>query len=258
MNLEMSWLQEAFYKCEIKFIFLMAKLIYGKNPVLNALLENRVLKVYLKEGFNDARILKTITSTRTNVRYVSNNELVRLSHVENHQGIVADVQAFEYSSLDEIIHRSLKSEQPLILLLDEISDPHNFGAIIRSADAFNVDGIIIKDRNQVEVNSTVYKVSTGAIEHVKIAKVSNLSNAIKVLKKNGFWIYSAAGEGADDYNKQNYDGKNAIIVGNEGVGISKLVRENSDFIIKIPMMGHVNSLNVSVATGILLSRIRNK
>ena len=236
----------------------MAKLIYGKNPVLNALIENRVLNVYLKEGFNDARILKLISSTRTKVRYVSNGELIRLSGSETHQGIVASIQSFEYSSLDEIIHKSIDKEQPLILLLDEINDPHNFGAIIRSADAFNVDGIIIKDRNQVDVNSTVYKVSTGAIEHVKIAKVSNLSNAIKVLKQNGFWIYAAAGEGADDYNKQNYSGKNAIIVGNEGVGISKLVRENSDFIIKIPMMGKVNSLNVSVATGILLSRIRNK
>ena len=237
----------------------MAKYIYGKNPVLNALEENRVLKVYLKEGFSDARLLKKLSSTRTiMVRYVSNGELNRLSNSETHQGIVAEVQNFEYSSIDEIIKGSLTKEQPLILLLDEINDPHNFGAIIRSADAFGVDGIIIKDRNQADVTPTVYKVSTGAIEHVCIAKVSNLSNVIKVLKKNGFWIYAAAGEGAEEYHKQNYNGKNAVIVGNEGVGISKLVRENSDFIIKIPMIGHVNSLNVSVATGILLSRIRNK
>lgn len=236
----------------------MAKYIYGKNPVVNSLLEKKVNVVYLKEGFSDAKILSIIQSNRTNVRYVSDRELTRLVSSENHQGIVAEVHEFFYASLDEIIHRANKSESPLVLILDEITDPHNFGAIIRSADAFKVDGIIIKDRNQVEVNSTVYKVSTGAIEHVKIAKVSNLSNAIKELKKNGFWVYSAAGEAADDYNKQNYSGKNVIIVGNEGKGISKLVRENSDFIIKIPMMGKVNSLNVSVATGILLSRIRNK
>ena len=236
----------------------MAKYIYGKNPVVNSLLEKKVNIVYLKEGFSDAKILSIIQSNRTNVRYVSDRELTRLVSSENHQGIVAEVHEFFYASLDEIIHRANKSESPLILILDEITDPHNFGAIIRSADAFKVDGIIIKDRNQVEVNSTVYKVSTGAIEHVKIAKVSNLSNAIKELKQNGLWFYSAAGEAADDYNKQNYSGKNVIIVGNEGKGISKLVRENSDFIIKIPMMGKVNSLNVSVATGILLSRIRNK
>lgn len=236
----------------------MAKLIYGKNPVTSALEEGKVNRLYLKEGFNDAKINKLVSSTRTNVRYVSNGELTRLCGVDTHQGIVAQINDFNYSSLDEIIHSSLKSESPLILILDEVTDPHNFGAIIRSADAFKVDGIIIKDRNQVEVNSTVYKVSTGAIDHVKIAKVSNLNNAIKTLKKNGYWIYAAAGEGALEYHKQNYNGKNVLIVGNEGVGISRLVRENSDFIIKIPMMGEINSLNVSVATGILLSRIRNK
>ena len=236
----------------------MAKLIYGKNPVINALLEGKVKKVFLKEGFDDAKTLKLINRTKSQISYVSNSELIRLSGSNTHQGIIASVEEFNYSSLDEIIHKAEKNKEPLILLLDEITDPHNFGAIIRSADAFNVDGIIIKDRNQVEVNSTVYKVSTGAIEHVKIAKVSNLSNAIKALKKAGYWVYSAAGEGSEDYHKQNYAGKNAIIVGNEGTGISKLVRENSDFIIRIPMMGKVNSLNVSVATGILLSRIRNK
>ncbi len=236
----------------------MAKFIYGKNPVANALEENKVLSLYLKEGFSDAKILKLISTTRTKVRYVSNGDLMRLSHSDVNQGIVAEIQSFEYSSVEEILHKAKDKTSPLILVLDEINDPHNFGAIIRSADAFGVDGIIIKDRNQVEVNSTVYKVSTGAVEHVRIAKVSNLSNVINILKKEGYWIYAAAGEGKDEYHKQNYSGKNAIIVGNEGKGISKLVRENSDFIIKIPMIGHINSLNVSVATGILLSRIRNK
>ncbi len=236
----------------------MAKLIYGKNPIINALAEKKVLKLYLKEGFHDEKIAKLIRNTSIKPTIVSNGELNRLVGDVAHQGIAALVDNFQYSSIDEIINNSKKKERPLILILDEISDPHNFGAIIRSADAFSVDGIIVKDRNQAEVNSTVYKVSTGAIDHVKIAKVANLSNAIKLLKKNGYWIYSAAGEGTQKYNEQDYSIPVALIVGNEGNGISKLVRENSDFIIQIPMTGNINSLNVSVATGILLSRIRNK
>lgn len=236
----------------------MAKLIYGRNPITNALLDQKVIKIYFKEGFHDEKILTICRNSFVKPTFVSNSELVRMVGNVNHQGVVAKVQEFEYSSLDEIIRNCKDKAQPLVLILDEISDPHNFGAIIRSADAFSVDGIIIKDRNQVEVNSTVYKVSTGAVDHVKIAKVSNLSSAIKVLKKNGFWIYSAAGEGELEYHRQNYNTATALVVGNEGSGISKLVRENSDFIIKIPMTGNINSLNVSVATGILLARIRNK
>ena len=191
-------------------------------------------------------------------KYVDIETLNKMSHNGNHQGIIVETYPHEYSSFDEILKSVKDKEQPLILILDEIEDPHNFGAILRSADAFGVDGVIVKSKNQVPLNSTVAKVSTGAIEYVKVTQVSNLNNVIKTLKDNGFWIYAADGSGKDDYQKVDYSGPVALIVGSEGRGISQLVMKNSDFIIKIPMIGHVNSLNVSVSTGILLSRIRNK
>ena len=231
---------------------------YGRLPALNSLSQNKAVKAFVQKGFSDERILKLLDEKHIPFSFVDIARLNELSHHGNHQGIVLEIKPFEYSDLNSIISKSKYSEHPLVLILDEIEDPHNFGAIIRSCDAFGVDGIIIKSKNQVPVNMTVAKVSTGAIDYVRIAQVSNISNAIQKLKDNGFWIYSADGSGTDDYNSVNYDGPVALVVGSEGRGISRLVLDNSDFIIKIPMKGHVNSLNVSVATGILLSRIRNK
>lgn len=235
----------------------MQNLIYGRNPLLSFISNGKIQKVFLQKGFSDAKILNALKENKLTPQYVDINELNKMTHNGNHQGVVAIISPFNYSSLDEIINKAKKNTQPFILVLDEINDPHNFGAIIRTADAFSVDGIIIKSRNQVEVNMTVTKVATGATNFVKIAKVNNLNNAIKTLKENGFWIYAADGLGKDDYSKLKYDGPTALVMGSEGFGISKLVLDNSDFIIKIPMSGHVNSLNVSVATGIIISKIRN-
>lgn len=232
--------------------------VYGRIPSLNCLTTSKVKSVYLQNNFSDEKLLKAISSKGIKPQFKSLNELNRLTNNGNHQGIVVEVFPHEYSSLEEIIQSAKGKEQPLVLLLDEIEDPQNFGAIIRSADAFGVDGIIIKNNNQVSLNWTVAKVSTGAIEYVKVAQVSNLSNAIKTLKDNGYWIYAADGVAKDSYQKVDYSGAVALVVGSEGRGISPLVMKNSDFIVKIPMSGHVNSLNVSVSTGILLSRIRNK
>lgn len=232
--------------------------VYGRIPALNTLEQHKATKAYVQKGFSDERILNAIKKERISLSYVDISKLDEMTSKGNHQGVVLEVKPFEYSDLTSIINLSKKKEHPLILILDEIEDPHNFGAIIRSADAFGVDGIIIKKQNQVPVNMTVSKVSTGAIEFVKIAQVANLTATIEKLKENGYWIYSADGSGRDDYQNINYDGPVALVVGSEGRGISQLVLKNSDFIIKIPMSGHVNSLNVSVATGILLSRIRNK
>lgn len=234
-----------------------ANYVYGRLPAMNALEKNKALKAYLLKGFSDARILDLLRAKKINYSFVEMDRLNDLSHHGNHQGVVLEVKPFEYSDLNSIINAAKKKTNPLILILDEIEDPHNFGAIIRSCDAFDVDGIIIKSRNQVPITMTVSKVSTGAIEYVRIAQVSNLSSAINKLKENGFWIYAADGSGKEDYQKINYSGPVALVMGSEGHGISRLVLDNSDFIIKIPMYGHVNSLNVSVATGILLSRIRN-
>ena len=232
--------------------------VYGRLSSLNCLATSKVKCVYLQENFSDGKLLSEISKKGLKPIYKSLNELNRMTGNGNHQGIVVEIMPHEYSSLEDIIQSAKGKKQPLVLLLDEIEDPQNFGAILRSADAFGVDGVIIKNNNQVQLNWTVAKVSTGAIEYVKVAQVANLSNAIKTLKDNGFWIYAADGSGKENYQDQNYTGAVALIVGSEGRGISPLVMKNSDFIIKIPMSGHVNSLNVSVSTGILLSRIRNK
>ena len=232
--------------------------IYGRLPSLNCLSTNKVKNVFIQINFSDEKILALLSKKGINPKRVDIDTLNRISGNGNHQGIIVETYPHEYSSLEEIIKSSKDKKQPLILILDEIEDPHNFGAILRSADAFSVDGVIIKSKNQVPLNWTVAKVSTGAIEYVKVAQVSNLSNAIRTLKDNGFWIYAADGSGKDSYEKVDYSGPVALIVGSEGRGISQLVMKNSNFIIKIPMTGHVNSLNVSVSTGILLSRIRNK
>lgn len=232
-------------------------LIYGRLPALNSLSQNKATKAYVQKGFSDGRILSLIKEKKVPLEYVEIEKLNILSNRGNHQGVVLEIKPFEYSDVNSIINISMKKEHPLILILDEIEDPHNFGAIIRSCDAFGVDGIIIKSRNQVPINMTVSKVSTGAIDYVRVAQVSNLSNVINKLKENGYWVYAADGSGDQDYQNVKYDGPVALIVGSEGRGISRLVLDNSDFVIKIPMSGHVNSLNVSVATGILLSRIRN-
>ena len=232
--------------------------VYGRIPVLNALESNKVLEVFLQKGFSDNKVLNVIKDKKVKFSFVDIVKLNELSSKGNHQGVVAITKPFEYSDLASIIASAKKKEHPLILILDEIEDPHNFGAIIRSADAFDVNGIIIKNRNQAPVTMIVSKVSTGAIEYVRIAQVTNLVSAINKLKDNGFWIYAADGSAKDEFQKVKYDGPVALVVGSEGRGISRLVLDNSDFIIKIPMSGHVNSLNVSVATGIILSQIRNK
>ena len=232
-------------------------LIYGRIPVKSSLESNKVKKLLVQKGFSDESLLKLAREKKVDVEFVDQPILASLSENGNHQGVIAEVEEYRYCTLESIIEESKGKKQPLILILDEIEDPHNLGAIIRSCDAFGVDGIILKNRNQVQINMTVVKVSTGAIDHVKICQVSNISNAIQVLKRHGFWIYASDGSAKTDYDTIKYDGPTALIVGSEGNGISRLVLENSDFVVKIPMLGHVNSLNVSVATGVLLSNIRS-
>ena len=236
----------------------VSNLINGRNTVIASLNENQVKTIYLQDHFSNKEILSLISEKNIKTIYLPIDEMNKKAKFGNHQGIIAMVKDYQYVSLDEIITEANKKENPLILILDEIEDPHNFGAILRSADAFSVDGIIIKNRNQVNVNSTVAKVSTGAINYVKVAMVSNLVSAINKLKDAGYWVYSSDGSAKDDYSKLDYNGKTVVVMGSEGRGISRLVLDNSDFKIKIPMTGHVNSLNVSVATGIILAMIRSK
>lgn len=175
----------------------------------------------------------------------------------NHQGVAIVVSSGSYSSVEEIIESAKADSKPaFILVLDEIEDPHNFGAIIRTAECCAVHGIIIPKRHSVGINNTVYKTACGAAEYVKIARVSNLASTLDMLKENGIWVYGADMNG-DDIFSTDFNADTAIVIGNEGKGISRLVKEKCDFLVKIPMFGKINSLNASVAAGISMYSVVN-
>lgn len=221
--------------------------ICGKNVAkeyLNG--NNKIKKVFLNNGFNDVEIMNLLKSKKIKIDYVEKREL-DMKTMENHQGIILEVDDFEYSNLNII----LEKENPLVVMLDHIQDPHNFGAIIRTCEAAGVDAIIIPKDRSVSVNGTVIRTSVGASKYVPIIRVTNLVSTIKELKKEGFWFFGTDMNG-QNYSKLDYKGKTCLIVGNEGDGMSKLVKENCDFIASIPMIGKINSLNASVATGIII------
>ena len=221
--------------------------ICGKNVAREYLDSNEKIKrVYLAKNYNDNEIIKKIEKKNCIVESVEKSVLDKLTK-ENHQGIVLCVPDFEYSSIDDFVNK----ENALVLILDHIEDPHNFGAIIRTAEAAGVDGIIIPKNRSVDVTSTVIRTSVGASKYVPIAQITNLNNTIKELKKKGFWVVGTDMDGTN-YDEIDYKGKTCIIIGNEGSGISRLVRENCDFIASIPMNGKINSLNASVAAGIII------
>lgn len=221
--------------------------VYGKNVALEYLNSNKKIeKVFVQDNFNDLDLLNIISKRNIKMQTLSKFDMNKKIN-GLHQGIILSVEDYEYAKLDEI----LLDDDNLIVMLDHIEDPHNFGAIIRSCEAAGVAGIIIPNDRSVEVNSTVIKTSVGTTEKVKIVKVANLNNTIKTLKSKGYWIFGTDMNG-EDYTKLDYRGKTCIICGNEGVGISKLVKENCDFIASIHMKGEVNSLNASVATAIVL------
>ena len=218
-------------------------LIFGRNPVKEAIRHNSVVSLFMADSFHDSEILNLISSTSLTTKIVSVNELNQMCQGV-HQGIAA-------------IIKSKKEKNPIIVMLDGINDPHNFGAILRCCDIFGVVGVIIAKHNQVPLNATVAKTSAGAINYVPVVSVTNLNNAIKALKDAGFWIVASSGNAETNYQDLKYDFPTVLVIGNEGDGVSNLVLKNSDYIVKIPMYGKVNSLNASVATGVLLSRIKN-
>lgn len=221
--------------------------IYGKN-VINEVLKNEhhIKEAILYKKFSDNEVIDKLNKKHVPIKYVEKYELDRLVD-GNHQGIVFKVDDYKYVDIDSL----LLKENPLLVILDHLEDPHNFGAIIRTCEAAGVDGIIIPKNRTVEVNSTVMRTSVGALDNVKIAQVTNLKNTINYLKKQGFWIVGTDMDGTD-YTKIDYTGKMAIVTGSEGFGMSRIVRESCDFIVTIPMKGKVNSLNASVATAIVI------
>ena len=230
-------------------------LIYGRNPIREAIRAKRVKKIHLSNSFSHADILKLIEENHLPVIYKTNNELDKM--VDGvHQGIIAEIKDYEYYSFESILQAAKKKNNPVIVILDGINDTHNLGAILRSCDVFDVSGIIMGKHNQVPLNATVAKSSAGAINYVPACVVNNLNQAIAKLKEEGYWIVATDGSGNINYQDLKYDFKVGLVIGSEGLGVSKLVLKNSDYIVKIPQYGHVNSLNASVAAGILLAKIR--
>lgn len=227
--------------------------IYGKNVAREKLHNNsKINKIYLSEKFNDREILDLIRKNNIKVSFVKNYELDK--KVEGlHQGIVMEIDDVKTYSYDEIIP-NINKENPVIVMLDHLEDPHNFGAIIRTSEALGVDAIIIPTDRSVKVNSTVVKTSVGAIEYIPIIRVVNLNDTIRKLKDDGYWIIATDMDG-EDYTKIDYNMPVCIVIGNEGKGISRMVSENSDIIASIPMKGKINSLNASVSCAIVLSHI---
>ena len=227
--------------------------IYGKNVAREKLHNNsKINKIYLSEKFNDREILDLIRKNNIKVSFVKNYGLDK--KVEGlHQGIVMEVDDVKTYSYNEIIP-NIKKENPVIVMLDHLEDPHNFGAIIRTSEALGVDAIIIPTDRSVKVNSTVVKTSVGAIEYIPIIRVVNLNDTIRKLKDDGYWIIATDMDG-EDYSKIDYNMPVCIVIGNEGKGISRMVSENSDIIASIPMKGKINSLNASVSCAIVLSHI---
>ena len=227
-------------------------LVFGKNVVCSLLDDGtKIKKAYVYKDFRDREITNSLNCP---IKYVDKEYLDRL--VDGlHQGIVVEIDDYEYYDIDDII-----KDNGFIVILDHLEDPHNFGAIIRTSEAAGVDGIIIPKDRSVDVNGTVMKTSVGTLDNMKIVSVTNLVNTIEYLKKKGYWITSTDMEGTD-YNKIDYKGSCCIVIGSEGNGVSRLVKENSDFVASIPMKGKVNSLNASVAAGIVIfeaARQRNE
>ena len=229
-------------------------LIYGKNPVIEAIKAKKALKVFVINSFNDQKALNLIRENRLSIVNVSLTEMDKMCNGV-HQGIAAELKPYQTVSLEEIIIKAKKKDKKVIVMLDGIEDPHNLGAIMRSADVFEASGIVLPKHNSVSLNATVAKTSAGAINYVPVAVVNNLNQAIKALKEEGYWIVSTDGSAEISYSSLKYDFPVVIIIGSEGKGVSPLVLKNSDYIVKIPQFGHVNSLNASVAAGILLAEV---
>ena len=232
-------------------------IVEGRNAVLELLNSDRdINKIFVQSGERHGSINKIIAVAKENkvvVTEVEKSKLDFMSKTKNHQGVIAVVPPFNYCEVEDILDfAKSKNEDAFILLLDGIEDPHNLGSIIRTAETAGVHGIIIPKRRTVTVNSTVAKVSAGAVEHMKIARVNNITETIRKLKENGLWIIGTDGEARTLYYNQDLKGDIAIIIGSEGFGMSRLVKENTDMLVKIPMKGKITSLNASVSAGIII------
>ena len=241
---------------------LAPEIIGGKNPVLEALRADRdINKIWIAEGVQKkgiAELLQLAKDKGVIVQSVPKKKIDGLTDT-NHQGIAAAVAAYNYASLDDLFAAAkAKNEDPFFLILDELEDPHNLGSIMRTADAIGVHGLIIPKRRAVGLTGVVAKASTGAIEHVPVVRINNLSQTVDELKKRGVWIAGTDAKESMDYRKMDASLPLAIIIGSEGKGMSRILREKCDFLYQLPMVGHVTSLNASVAASLLMYEVYRK
>lgn len=233
-------------------------LIYGKNPVLEAIKSDTTInKIYAQTSNKEIDlVIKEALKRKIIVVNTDKQKLDKMIDGKNSQGIIASVTDFEYSEIEDIInYAKSRNEDPFVLILDKIEDPHNLGAIIRSAECMGVHGIIIQKRNACLVTDTVEKVAAGACSYVKVARVTNITESLKKLKEYGLWIYGLDMAGESNIYDTKLEGAIGIVVGNEGEGISRLVKENCDVLMKIPMTGKINSLNASVSAAISIYEV---
>lgn len=229
-------------------------IVYGKNTTKEVILAKRhIYKVYLDNKFQDKSILNLLNEHKIKYKYLPKHELNLLTNDGIHQGIVMEVKDYDFLSLDDLIIENMKN----ILLLDKVSDPQNLGAIIRTSEAFKVDAIIIAKKGQTQITPLVSKIASGALEHIKIVLVDNLHRTVVKLKENDYLVIGSSLDATKTVKDLPKAEKRCLIAGSEGFGMSYMLKKESDVLIKIPMLGSVNSLNVSVATGILIYELMN-
>lgn len=231
--------------------------IEGRNSVLELLESGKdINKIFVTKGEKHGSINKIIAVAKERKIVIvekDKRQMEQMAQNQNYQGVIAVVPPFEYCEIEDILNVAKeKEEEPFILILDGIEDPHNLGAIIRTAETAGVHGIIIPKRRAASVNSTVSKVSAGAVQYMKIARVNNLNETIRFLKENDVWICGTDMDATKYYYQESYKGPIAVVIGSEGFGMSRLVKENCDFLVKIPMKGKITSLNASVSAGIVM------
>lgn len=230
--------------------------IKGRNTVIEALTSGREIKEIIfakniKEGKSTSQIKELAQKRKIKCSFEEQEKIFQRAG-NNHQGVIALVESFNYFSLEDLLKRSSHIDSPIVLILDNIQDPRNFGSIIRTAETAGVTGIIIPERRSARVNSTVEKTSSGALAYMPVVMVVNINNTISKLKDHGFWVYGLSPVGENDYTGADFKGPVCFVLGSEGEGLRPLIEKNCDFLIKIPMKGKINSLNVSVACGIVL------
>lgn len=240
-----------------------SEFIMGKNAIIESLRSGRPInKIWIGEGTQKGQINQVIDLAKENgilVQHVPKKKLEQLVKTSNHQGVIASVAAYEYATMDDLFKRAAeKNEEPFFIILDEIEDPHNLGSILRTADAAGAHGVIIPKRRSVGLTATVAKASTGAIEYVPVVRVTNLARTIDELKEKGLWFVGTDAKGKQDYREVSFDMGIGLVIGSEGKGISRLVKEKCDFLIQIPMEGKVTSLNASVAASLLMYEVYRK